>query len=51
MSWANGCWTRGTPLFDRLDGALQTSVLPEEPATPSVAALEAWLLKVRRERL
>jgi predicted nucleotidyltransferase len=34
--------------FERLDEARERSVLPEEPA--STAALEAWLLEVRRSR-
>lgn len=34
--------------FDALDAALESSPLPEE--APGVAALEEWLLEVRRER-
>jgi predicted nucleotidyltransferase len=34
--------------FDRLDAALQRSVLPEEPG--GVGAIEAWLIAVRRAR-
>ena len=36
--------------FDLLDAAVAASALPDEPAQAAVAALEGWLLALRRAR-
>ncbi len=42
---------RAGKAFEHLDAALGSSVLPDEPSANSVAALEGWLLELRRQRM
>jgi uncharacterized protein len=41
---------RLTLVLEGLDGALEKSLLPDEPPLAAVAGLEAWLVEVRRAR-
>jgi len=44
-----GWQTRLDAVMTALDAAVATSVLPDQPPAPAVAALDAWLCEVRRE--